>query len=78
MSDDLESDAERLLSLMNGPEFDLEDGTKTMECWIVATLTEAMTKAAKTTEQISAANAAIKYLAVKSKLPVKWGEGFDE
>jgi hypothetical protein len=74
MSDDLASDAERLLSEAQ-PEASTLD---VMEEWIVATLTDAMQHAQKTTEQISAANAAIKYLAVKAKLPVAYGSGFDE
>jgi len=74
MSDDLASDAERLLSDAQ-PD---DTPVSVMEAWIVATLTNAMTQAQKTTEQISAANAAIKYLAVKAKLPVAYGSGFDE
>lgn len=79
MSDDLASDAERLLSEAAAPPaFDLVEQTRVMESWIVSTLSAAMSTAAKTTEQIAAANAAIKYLAVKAKLPVEFGSGFNE
>lgn len=45
---------------------------------IIDTLMAAMDTAQKDTEKVSAANAAIKYLAVEMKVPVESGGGFGE
>jgi len=77
VSDDLASDAERLLSEATPPA----PGTpssKLLEEWIEFTCIQAMSVAEKYTEKVAAAKVAVSYLAVKSKLPVAYGSGFDE
>jgi hypothetical protein len=78
VSDDLASHAERLLSEADKPEMPGTPSGKLLEEWIEFTCIQAMSTAVKDTEKIAAANAAIKYLAVKAKLPVPYGAGFDE
>lgn len=75
--DDIPEQAERLLSEA-ASESVLKNDVEVMELWIVSTLTAAMQHAEKYTEKVSAATAAIKYLMVKSKIPVEYGAGFGE
>lgn len=46
--------------------------------WIEYTVINAMAAAEKTSEQIAAANAAIKWVAVKNKIGGDFGAGFDD
>jgi len=77
MSDDLASDAERLLSEATPPKMGTPS-SKLLEEWIEFTCIQAMSVAEKYTEKVAAAKVAVSYLAVKAKLPVEFGAGFSD
>jgi hypothetical protein len=79
VGNDLARDAEALLSDASRPETPGTPSGTLLEQWIEYTCIQAMSEDKSVTkEQVAAAKVAVSFLAVKSKLPVKWGEGFGD
>lgn len=68
--EELEDDRETLID-------ELKTDPEAFEREIMATLLGAMRNAPKQTERTTAASTAIRYLAVKAKVPQVYGEGFE-
>lgn len=55
-----------------------EPASASIEAWIESVLIDAMANGALLKEKVAAANVAVRYLAVKHKIGVPFGEGLDE